>query len=1515
MATTAQVSDTSSLLEEQAQSYGATSSGSVSKVITTYGRFFGRVEDGSKTPRTIGEAARNFLDGRSAYGRYFDGFIVTLILLNVACLIIHPDERGTMITWAHPANRSMFFDSIEAISVGVFTLEYLLRFVFATEDRGPRKTNVLSCGKKAPYVFTPFQRTQLIARARYVFSIWSFIDLATILPFYIDIALPGVDIPSVQFIRVARLLRVFRPEGRFGAMYAEVQHVLLDKLHENRQVWYTALFIGGSIWIVCSALYYVTERHNPKMMWMDYGDCEAKGTCVNRMGSIPSAMYFCLVNMFGEYPLADEHSDWGKVVCSFVAVVAVFVFAIPAGLLGKGFELAGDEMEKEQNRLDEIAAAEAASRPDVFRLAPQLDVSVQATVYRLFWPDEFLSGDAVFVSRDDDDEDTANSDGVHGVIVATPHSQQYQYEVAVDIPATNIAADRVGLQIFVDKNQLAMDDVSQQLDASDSTSSSLASCTPPVSRFLGNIFASAITLLILLNVLSVIIDSIQSIKHGPVHHYLGIFEVISVAIFTAEYLIRFFAVGANTQYSGWKRLSWMFTFYALIDMASIVPFYVNVAFTGSLTSSSTFVRCFRLLRLLKAAEYVDFIEAFDKTLRSQGAVLVVTASLAAVVWILSSAMMYYTERDNPDTEMSRYYQNIPSSMWITLLNLSGECPLCDFTAAGKVITGCIGIFAVGLFGVPIGIFESGFVQWAKDMGEDLEDDDDDDDDDDEGDEGDENGGDVDVVAKTLYDPDVDSEDGGSFQRGGGGLVELRRSFAAKESHSLKKMVFDILDGRGFLGRIVEFLIFFLIFLTVVTACLGTVDSLKVGVPNEIMDTIEGAATIIFTIEYVLRLWSSSEDPDFAWCIEQESPVWFHYMFSFYALIDIIAIVPFYIGLAHLISPATSDYLRMLRILRLLKLDKYVPSVSLVDDVFRNKARAFEVTGIVIGIVWIVFATLLYATTKDDHIKFDSLTMAQRYHNIPNSFQYAFIHLSGDYPLVDYTFWGRIVNVFIILIAVAVVGVPFGLVSSGFSEVLEARNAAEEKDGDVSDVQVNLETMKLVATVNDGEEWTADVRGDHTLQELKRAANQISGGISTSTKSNESISIVAPTLVVSGGNRNDLRRKAMCEIIQERICEFLDGDTTSSFTMMKASSLYHHFMLFLILFNVLLVLLETMKDVTAVTGHGVFDAIEWISVFIFTAEFIARVFSAPANPKYHTGDDNRSLLCGCTMLGRVGIYLTSFFGFCDILSIFPSYLQLLFVAAGIPFDSTIFRLFRLVRIFELEHFLEAFTLLDDAFRSAKDHLAAAGLLAVIIWVGCSTLFYIFEHGSPLVEGAFANIPDSMYYVAVFLGGEWCHCDFTVPGKILCIWLVAAGIGLFGIPVGAIFDAFEEIIDTNVENAKKQRQADIMLQVNDIFDEFDTDGDGTVDSSEMKALIDSDPAFAAFLFRGSPTMKATSEKDQVAIIRRKFSDRTFTRIELFDIINNLADQGLRSPKRKNRRRQQQDVAQQSDDDCVV
>merc|ERR1711871_864300 len=102
---------------------------------------------------------------------------------------------------------------------------------------------------------------------------------------------------------------------------------------------------------------------------------------------------------------------------------------------------------------------------------------------------------------------------------------------------------------------------------------------------------------------------------------------------------------------------------------------------------------------------------FDDVILANSEVLVVTGFSAFVMWILFSALMYFAERDNPDPSMSVYYNTVPNAMWMTLLNLSGESPLCHYSGWGKVLQGIIGIFATGLFGIPIGLLGAGFEEW------------------------------------------------------------------------------------------------------------------------------------------------------------------------------------------------------------------------------------------------------------------------------------------------------------------------------------------------------------------------------------------------------------------------------------------------------------------------------------------------------------------------------------------------------------------------------------------------------------------------------------------------------------------------------------------------------------------------------------------------------------------------------------------------------------------------------------
>ena len=203
--------------------------------------------------------------------------------------------------------------------------------------------------------------------------------------------------------------------------------------------------------------------------------------------------------------------------------------------------------------------------------------------------------------------------------------------------------------------------------------------------------------------------------------------------------------------------------------------------------------------------------------------------------------------------------------------------------------------------------------------------------------------------------------------------------------------------------------------------------------------------------------------------------------------------------------------------------------------------------------------------------------------------------------------------------------------------------------------------------------------------------------------------------------------------------------------------------------------------------------------------------------------------------------TTFFGFVDLLSTAPWFIeQILFKVNVITNGSdvaNVCRLFRIFRILQVEDFIVAFSKLDNVFRASKDVLKATGLMAIIIWVGCGALSFIFEQNNPnwrecdesiplrgnissselgcydfesiaacnnyYGEGmcrqtAFANMPDALFYTAVFLGGEWGVVDFTFMGRLVCVFVCVAGISLYAIPVGSFIDSFGAVLGLSNED---------------------------------------------------------------------------------------------------------------------
>lgn len=139
---------------------------------------------------------------------------------------------------------------------------------------------------------------------------------------------------------------------------------------------------------------------------------------------------------------------------------------------------------------------------------------------------------------------------------------------------------------------------------------------------------------------------------------------------------------------------------------------------------------------------------------------------------------------------------------------------------------------------------------------------------------------------------------------------------------------------------------------------------------------------------------------------------------------------------------------MLRLFRLLKLDKYFPSISLIDDVLRLKKSVITTSCFAAGTLWILFTGMMYlAESKDYSMDISDLPlygcntdckMSVRYENFFTAFPLTGIHLTGDYPMTEYGAAGRVVCFFMVIAAVGVVSVPSGLIASGFADIVQSK---------------------------------------------------------------------------------------------------------------------------------------------------------------------------------------------------------------------------------------------------------------------------------------------------------------------------------------------------------------------------------------------------------------------------------------------------------------------------------------------
>jgi voltage-gated potassium channel len=221
------------------------------------------------------------------------------------------------------------------------------------------------------------------------------------------------------------------------------------------------------------------------------------------------------------------------------------------------------------------------------------------------------------------------------------------------------------------------------------------------------VFDVFIIALIGLNVLAVVLGSVKSI-YTAYQVFFNWFEVFSVAVFTAEYLLRMWACveeGSGRFVHPVKgRLRFAFTPMALIDLAAILPFYLSMFISLDLR----FLRALRLVRILKLTRYSTAINLLLNVFKEESPSFGAALFILAIILVFASTGIYLFEHKmQPET-----FSSIPSAIWWAGATLTtvGYGDVIPITTGGKIFGIGVMIVGIGMVALPAGILASAFSQ-------------------------------------------------------------------------------------------------------------------------------------------------------------------------------------------------------------------------------------------------------------------------------------------------------------------------------------------------------------------------------------------------------------------------------------------------------------------------------------------------------------------------------------------------------------------------------------------------------------------------------------------------------------------------------------------------------------------------------------------------------------------------------------------------------------------------------------
>lgn len=217
---------------------------------------------------------------------------------------------------------------------------------------------------------------------------------------------------------------------------------------------------------------------------------------------------------------------------------------------------------------------------------------------------------------------------------------------------------------------------------------------------MGKLFDVALMLFILLSILVVVAESIQSWAAfiGP---HLRILEYTFTAFFTIEYLLRLYCSPKPKQYA--------LSFFGIVDLLATLPFYITWLFGPA--RYLLIIRTFRLIRVFRVFKLFNFLDEGHLLLSSlyiSSRKISVFFLFVLILVISIGTLMYMVEGNQPGTS----FNNIPNSIYWAIVTMTtvGYGDITPATPVGRFLSAIVMLLGYTIIAVPTGIVSASMIQ-------------------------------------------------------------------------------------------------------------------------------------------------------------------------------------------------------------------------------------------------------------------------------------------------------------------------------------------------------------------------------------------------------------------------------------------------------------------------------------------------------------------------------------------------------------------------------------------------------------------------------------------------------------------------------------------------------------------------------------------------------------------------------------------------------------------------------------